>query len=121
MGRGLPRRVRVEHVAVSGHFVPEGIDWSRGNGFALTHDPFLLHFMHRWWAWVVVAILVFRGQGAEGAGRSAAFSAIHSAFGTQVILARLTVLFGNRGMARRASPATGALLAAATVWGAAVP
>src|SRR3982751_6750927 len=43
---------------MNGHFIPEGIDWSRGVGFALTHDPFLLHFMHRWWAWVVVAVLV---------------------------------------------------------------
>ena len=43
---------------MNGHFVPQGIDWSRGVGFALTHDPFLLHFMHRWWAWVVVAVLV---------------------------------------------------------------
>src|SRR3954467_12701090 len=43
---------------MNGHFVPEGIDWSRGVGFALTHDPFLLHFVHRWWAWVVVAVLI---------------------------------------------------------------
>src|SRR3954449_1456984 len=43
---------------MNGHFVPEGIDWSRGTGFALTHDPFLLQFTHRWWAWVVVAVLV---------------------------------------------------------------
>src|SRR5437764_9672891 len=40
------------------HFMPEGIDWSRGHGFAMTHDPYLLHFMHRWWAWVVVAVMV---------------------------------------------------------------
>ena len=38
--------------------VPDGIDWSNGVGFALTHDPFLIHFLHRWWAWVVVAALV---------------------------------------------------------------
>src|SRR6476660_4345411 len=43
---------------MNGRFVPEGIDWSKGAGFALTHDPFLLHVMHRWWAWVVVAVLV---------------------------------------------------------------
>ena len=43
---------------MNGHLVPEGIDWSNGPTFALTHDPFLLHFMHRWWAWVVVAVLV---------------------------------------------------------------
>src|SRR5690349_10937257 len=29
---------------MNGHFVPEGIDWSRGVGFAATHDLYLLHF-----------------------------------------------------------------------------
>ncbi len=43
---------------MNGRFVPEGIDWSSGVGFAMTHDLYLLHFMHRWWAWVVVAVLV---------------------------------------------------------------
>src|SRR5438105_5442195 len=42
---------------MNGHFVPVGIVWLRGVAFALTHDPFLLHFVHRWWAWVVVAVL----------------------------------------------------------------
>src|SRR3982751_1175207 len=28
---------------MGGRFVPEGIDWSHGTGFALTHDPYLLH------------------------------------------------------------------------------
>ena len=35
---------------MNGRFVPQGIDWSRGAAFALTHDPYLLHFVHRWWA-----------------------------------------------------------------------
>ena len=43
---------------MQGKLVPDGIDWSRGACFALTHDPYLLHFLHRWWAWVVVAALV---------------------------------------------------------------
>ena len=43
---------------MNGRLVPDGIDWSLGAGFALTHDPYLLHFLHRWWAWVVVAALV---------------------------------------------------------------
>ena len=47
------------------------IDWSHGAGFALTHDPFLLHFMHRWWAWVVVAVLVvFARQRSQGRRRA---------------------------------------------------
>ena len=45
---------------VKGHFVPEGIDWSGGAWLALTNDPFLLHFLHRWWSWVAaLALLLF--------------------------------------------------------------
>src|SRR5205085_2691673 len=42
---------------MGGRFVPEGIDWSRGMLFAITHDRFLIHFLHRWWAWVVVIVV----------------------------------------------------------------
>jgi cytochrome c oxidase assembly protein subunit 15 len=104
---------------MNGHFVPEGIDWSRGAAFAMTHDPFLLHFMHRWWAWVVVAVLVLfarKVRKAEG-GRRASI-AIHSAFGTQIILGILTVLSGIAIWLAVVHQATGALLVAATVWGA---
>jgi len=80
---------------MNGHFVPEGIDWSRGAGFAMTHDLYLLHFMHRWWAWVVVAVLVvFARQVRKLPDARRASVAIHSAFGTQVILGILTVLSG---------------------------
>ena len=104
---------------MSGKFVPEGIDWSHGTGFALTHDPFLIHFIHRWWAWVVVGVLVIfarKVQKIEG-GRRASI-AVHSAFGTQVILGILTVLSGIAIWLAVLHQATGALLVAATVWGA---
>jgi cytochrome c oxidase assembly protein subunit 15 len=104
---------------MNGHFVPEGIDWSRGVGFALTHDPFLLHFVHRWWAWVVVAVLVaFARKVRKVPGARPAFIAIHSAFGTQIILGILTVLSGIAIWLAVLHQATGALLAAVTVWGA---
>jgi heme a synthase len=104
---------------MNGHFVPEGIDWSRGAGFALTHDLYLLHFMHRWWAWVVVAVLVlFARRVKKVEGARAASIAIHSAFGTQVILGILTVLSGIAIWLAVLHQATGTLLLAATVWGA---
>ena len=104
---------------MNGHFVPEGIDWSRGVLFAMTHDPFLLHFMHRWWAWVVVAVLVvFARKVRKIEGARAASIAIHSAFGTQVILGILTVLSGIAIWLAVLHQATGTLLVAATVWGA---
>jgi cytochrome c oxidase assembly protein subunit 15 len=104
---------------MNGHFLPEGIDWSNGALFAMTHDPFLLHFVHRWWAWVVVAVLVMfarKVRNAEG-GRPASI-AIHSAFGTQIILGISTVLSGIAIWLAVLHQATGALLVAATVWGA---
>ena len=104
---------------MNGSFVPQGIDWSRGFFYALTHDLFLLHFTHRWWAWVVVAVLVLfarRVKAVEGARRASI--AIHSAFGTQIILGILTVLSGIAIWLAVLHQATGTLLLAATVWGA---
>ena len=104
---------------MNGRFVPEGIDWSHGALAAMTHDQFLLHFMHRWWAWVVVAVLVlFARQVKRVDGARAASIAIHSAFGTQIILGILTVLSGIAIWLAVLHQATGALLVAATVWGA---
>jgi cytochrome c oxidase assembly protein subunit 15 len=104
---------------MNGRFFPDGVDWSQGIGFALTHDPFLLQFEHRWWAWVVVAVLVLfarRVRRAEG-GRAASI-AIYSTFGTQIILGILTILSGIAIWLAVLHQATGALLLAATVWGA---
>ena len=104
---------------MNGHFVPQGIDWSRGAGYAFTHDLFLLHFMHRWWAWAVVAVLViFARKVRKVEGARAASIAIHSAFGTQIILGILTVLSGIAIWLAVVHQATGALLLASTVWGA---
>jgi cytochrome c oxidase assembly protein subunit 15 len=99
--------------------VPAGIDWSRGALFAMTHDPYLLHFMHRWWAWIVVVVMVlFARQVKKAEGGRGASVAIHSAFGTQIILGILTVLSGIAIWLAVLHQATGALLVAATVWGA---
>lgn len=101
---------------MNGHFVPEGIDWSHGVLFAATHDPFLLHFLHRWWAWMVVAVLIVFARRVRKTSRTASI-AIHSAFGTQIILGILTVLSGIAIWLAVLHQATGALLVAATVWG----
>jgi cytochrome c oxidase assembly protein subunit 15 len=101
-----------------GRFVPDGIDWSRGALFAFTHDPFLIHFVHRWWAWVAVLALVFFARRVRSAGSRAASIAIHSTFGTQIILGILTVLTGVSLWLAALHQAVGAALVAATVWGA---
>jgi cytochrome c oxidase assembly protein subunit 15 len=104
---------------MQGRFIPEGIDWSRGTVWALTNDPYLIHFMHRWWAWVVVgAMVVFARKVRRTSGGRRASIAIHSAFGTQVLLGILTVLSGVAIWLAALHQAVGALLVVATIWGA---
>ena len=95
---------------------PDGVDWSKGGAFALTHDPYLLHFLHRWWAWVVVAMLVVLARKVRAAERKASI-AIHAAFGTQILLGIATVMSGMSIVLAVLHQAVGALLVAATAWG----
>jgi cytochrome c oxidase assembly protein subunit 15 len=97
--------------------VPDGIDWALGAGWTFTHDPFLLHFLHRWWAWLVVASLVIFSRKVRPIDRRASI-AIHAAFGTQILLGIATVMSGmNIGLAVL-HQAVGASLVAAFTWGA---
>lgn len=99
-------------------FFPAGVDWTNGPLFAFTHDPFLVHFVHRWWAWGVVVILVLFARRVKAAGGRRASAAIHSAFGTQILLGMATVMSGVALGFAIAHQAVGTLLLAATVWGA---
>jgi heme a synthase len=97
--------------------VPEGIDWSNGVGFALTRDPFLIHFLHRWWAFVTLVVLVIFVRSVRPLDRRAAL-AIDVALGLQILLGIATVLSGVALPLAAAHQAVGALLVAATTWGA---
>jgi cytochrome c oxidase assembly protein subunit 15 len=104
---------------MQGRVFPEGVDWSRGVFWALTNDPYLIHFVHRWWAWVVVAaMIVFARKVRNVDGARAASIAIHSAFGTQVLLGIFTVVSGVALWLAALHQAVGAILVAATIWGA---
>ena len=98
---------------------PAGVDWSRGLGWALANDPYLVHFIHRWWAFVTVAALVILARQVRRApsGQPASI-AIHSAFGTQLLLGIATVVTGVAIWLAALHQAIGAALVAATVWGA---
>lgn len=99
------------------HLVPEGIDWSDGILTAFGNDPFLIHFFHRWWAWVVVIALIMLARRVRRAGNRWVSLAIHSAFGTQVLLGIMTVVSGVYLPLAALHQAVGALVVAATVWG----
>ena len=99
-------------------FVPDGIDTAKGTLYALANDPFLTHFVHRWWAWVAVIALVMLARRTRKAGARSASIAIHSAFGVQILLGIATVMTGVNIVLAVSHQAVGALLVAATVWGA---
>ncbi|QIL02619.1 heme A synthase [Sphingomonas sinipercae] len=97
---------------------PEGVDWSKGALFAFANDPYLVHFVHRWWAWVMVAALVLFARKVKGADGRRASVAIHSAFGTQIIIGIATVMTGVAIWLAALHQAVGALVLVACVWGA---
>jgi cytochrome c oxidase assembly protein subunit 15 len=103
---------------MSDAFLPTGVDWSQGLAHAFSSDPYLVHFIHRWFAWVAVAALVMLAIRVKRAGVRPASFAIHTSFGTQVLLGIATVMTGvNIGLAV-AHQAVGALLVASVAWGA---
>ncbi|MBA3054410.1 MAG: heme A synthase [Sphingomonadales bacterium] len=115
--------LRAGHVAsdwplMAGQFFPAGIDWSQGALHAAVSDPFLTHFVHRWWAWAVVAALIVMGRKLRKAGARPVSIAVHAAFGTQVLLGIATVMSGIALWLAVLHQLVGALLLAACTWGA---
>ncbi len=100
------------------HLVPDGIDWTGGALNAFANDPYLVHFVHRWWAWVAVAALILLARRVKQAGIRPASIAIHSAFGIQILLGIATVMTGVNIVLAVLHQAVGALLVASCVWGA---
>jgi cytochrome c oxidase assembly protein subunit 15 len=104
--------------AMQGRLFPDGVDWAQGAVHAVLDDLYLTHFIHRWWAWAVVAVLVVMGRKLRAAGQRRASVAVHSAFGLQLLLGIATVWSGVSLWLAVAHQVNGALLVAATVWGA---
>jgi cytochrome c oxidase assembly protein subunit 15 len=101
---------------MNGRFFPEGVTWVGPTTFV--DDPFLVHFVHRWWAFLVVGLLVWLARRARAAGDRAASVAVHSAFGLQVLLGIWTVLAGVPIWLGVLHQAIGALVVATSVWAA---
>ncbi|MEY3659055.1 MAG: hypothetical protein RL425_1816 [Pseudomonadota bacterium] len=101
---------------MNGRFLPDpnmtGSFWH-----VLTNDPFVIHFVHRWWAWVALGALILLARRVKQAGVRPASIAIHISVGTQMLLGIATVMTGvNIGLAVL-HQAVGALVVAATSWG----
>ena len=101
---------------MQGRIVPE-FDGTKGAFWAITHDPFLIHFLHRWWAWVAVIALIIMARELRPIDRRASI-AIHAAFGTQILLGIATVMTGMNLWVAATHQLVGALLVAAFAWGA---
>ena len=98
------------------HFVPEGIEWQKGLLASFGNDPFLIHFVHRWWAWVTAIALIILARRTKAAGHRPASVALHMAFGTQMLLGIATVMSGVNLSLAVLHQAVGALVVASTVW-----
>ena len=103
---------------MNGRLFPGPTQSRRGLWGDLTADPAIVHFIHRWWAWVVVLVLVLMARRLKAMGARPASIAIHSAFGTQLILGIATVTSGVTLWLAVLHQLVGACLVAATVWGA---
>lgn len=99
---------------MNGRLVPQ-VDWSGGVIWTLTHDPFLLQFLHRWWAWIAVVALVWLARSVKPADRFASI-AVQAALGTMVLLGIATVISEVSLWIAAAHQLVGALTVAATVW-----
>lgn len=94
------------------HFVPEGIDWAGGAWLALTNDPFLIHFLHRWWSWIaaLALLLLARNLAQRGAGREARL--LVAVVAVQMLLGIWTVISGVSMWVAVAHQVVGAILVA---------
>lgn len=103
---------------MNGRFFPGVSQTAESFGYALFNDPAIVHFVHRWWAWVAVAALILLARRARAANDRPASIAIHTAFGLQILLGIATVMSGVALPIAALHQLTGALLVIATTWGA---
>ncbi|KRC82752.1 COX15/CtaA family protein [Sphingomonas sp. Root241] len=102
---------------MNGRFFPGATIAGRPFLDALFNDPAVVHFVHRWWAWVTVAALIVLARATRAMDRRASI-AIHTAFGLQILLGIATVMSGMNITLAALHQLTGALLVIATTWGA---
>ncbi|KQM88243.1 heme A synthase [Sphingomonas sp. Leaf23] len=100
------------------HFFPAD-EWSlRAPLDAIVNDPYVVHFIHRWWAWAAVGALILLARAAKRAGHPKVARAIHITFGVQILLGISTVMSGVRIEVAALHQLVGALLVIAATWGA---
>jgi len=94
------------------HFVPEGIDWANGAWMALTNDPFLIHFLHRWWSWIAALALLLLARGLSRLGAKREGGLLVAVVAAQMLLGIWTVVSGVSMWIAVAHQVVGAILVA---------
>lgn len=100
------------------HFMPEGIVWWGSFWRTITSDPYLVHFIHRWWAWVAavaIILLARRLRRVEAGGIAFALLALVV---VQIMLGIATVVTGVAIVIAVTHQVAGAALLGLTVAGA---
>lgn len=100
------------------HFVPRGIEWLGSLWATLSSDPYLVHFIHRWWAWIAALALLMLARQAKARGRRGPSIAINASVGVQIALGIATVIGGIPLWLAVLHQAVGAIVVASAAWGA---
>jgi cytochrome c oxidase assembly protein subunit 15 len=98
--------------SMNDHFVPEGIDWSRGAWTAITNDPFLIHFIHRWWSWAATLAMLLLARTLWRRGGRVEARLLILVVAAQMALGILTVVTGVSMWIAVLHQVTGAILVA---------
>jgi len=94
--------------------------WTSGRPltFNLSSNPIVVQFEHRWWAWVVAAVVFLLGIAGWRAGQQARATALMALVAIQITLGVETLLSGVSLAIAVTHQAVAALLLAAMVWAA---
>jgi cytochrome c oxidase assembly protein subunit 15 len=103
---------------MNGRVLPDASTSGRGLLDAAVNDPFVVHFIHRWWAWVAFFALMVLARVAKTVGDRRASVLIHSLVGTQLLLGIATVMLDVAIWIAALHQLVGALLVIGTVKGA---
>lgn len=101
---------------MNGSFYPGPTTSGQTALHALFNDPAIVHFVHRWWAWVAVAALIVLARAVRKLDRRAS-TAIHASFGIQILLGIATVMTGMNIVVAALHQFVGALVLVAAIWG----
>jgi cytochrome c oxidase assembly protein subunit 15 len=98
-----------------GKLIPPSITWNDQLLHTWSNHPIFIHFIHRWWAWVVVVMLTILARKVRKNHRRASL-ALHTAFGLQIALGISIVLSGVNMNFAVLHQSCATLVLVATVW-----